>query len=127
MSELNDLKNYIIEFNEQKDNVSYDYEGDYNKILNLCAEIDDKYYLGLCDYVYDMDFVDDNEMEYLIERNSTDIDRLRCFIGDTYSAAIYKLDGYGNLANIDSSDIECLIEEVTQIIEDRVKDLEPEM
>ena len=44
-------------------------------------------------------------------------DKERVFINDTYDANLYRLDGYGNLTNVDISDFE-------ELIDDLVNDLE---
>ena len=59
-----------------------------------------------------------------IENNSDSIDRLRCFVGDTYSDDIYCLDGYGNLKNINDGDFETLCEDLARIVEQQLDEQE---
>ena len=69
----------------------------------------------------DYDFVDDEVLEYIVKKESLGgISRLRCFIGDTYDANLYRLDGYGNLANVDNSDFEYLIDDIVQSLEEDI-------
>ena len=77
----------------------------------------------MVDYIREQEFVDDDDMKYWIEQANNDVDRLRCFIGDTYSDTIYKLDGYGNLENVDRGDFECLCDELIDILRDNIKEL----
>ena len=125
MSEINDKRKLLRTLKEIKENLSWEYDTDYNKIWNECSEVDNKY--GdpyLCDYISEENYVQNDElMEFLIKNNSDSLDRLRCFIGNTYSADLYKLDGYGNLQNIDKSDIECLCDELINKLNANIKEL----
>ena len=81
----------------------------YNKIYNLISDCDE-----LLEILYDYNFIDYLEAENILinETKEGGIDRARCFIGDTYSDDIYKLNGYGNLANICDQDFESLINDI---------------
>ena len=73
-------------------------------------------------YLYDtcrelVAFVDDEILDYLIKENSSDINRLRCFIGDTYSDTIYKVNDYGNLENVEQDDFSYVIDEMIELLE----------
>ena len=61
-------------------------------------------------------------MEYaiLVEQSKNGLSSLRCFIGDTYNAGLYRLDGCGNLANVDNSDFEYLIDDIVQTLEEDI-------
>lgn len=101
-----------------KSNLGYDMQGNYSDLWNLCVDYDNEHSdLYLTDRITEENYVDDELLEYLIKENSTDIRRLRCFIGDTYDDNIYRLDGYGNLANVEKDDFECLIDELIGTIE----------
>ena len=64
------------------------------------------------------EFVDDEILTYLIKENSDSVSRLRCFINDTNDDNIYKLDGYGNLENVNINDFEfCIDEAITKLKE----------
>lgn len=125
MSEITDKRNLIQTLKEIKENLSWDNEKNYYDIINACTDCDNEYGEPyLVDYIYGYDFVNDDDMRYLIERADNDIDRLRCFIGNTYSDTIYKLDGYGNLQNVDSGDFECLCDELIDMLRENVKELQ---
>ena len=66
---------------------------------------------------------EDEISEIFIPQNSDSLARLRCFIGDTYSSDLYKIDGYGNLQNIDKSDLECLCDELIGMLRTNLKEL----
>ncbi len=74
-------------------------------------------------YLYDttqelVEFVDDEILKYLIEKNSDSVSRLRCFINDTSDDNIYKLNGYGNLENVNTDDFKfCIDEAITKLKE----------
>lgn len=125
MSEITDKRNLIRTLKEIKENLSYDYRKDYSQIYNACVEIDNKYQQSpyLTDYISYQDFVDEESLDYLIQQADNDIDRLRCFIGDTYSADIYKLDGYGNLQNVDSDDLKMLCDDLIEIVRDNLREM----
>lgn len=123
---MKNLKIKTIEkLEELKNNLSYDWEQDYCDMVNTMIDYDNEAQDNL--YLYDhlrdcVEFVTWEDMEYLISQCENDVDRLRCFIGDTYSADIYKLDGYGNLENVDKSDFEYCIEEAIDILETSLKE-----
>lgn len=48
----------------------------------------------------EQNYVTSDDEDMVISENSDSIDRLRYFIGDTYSADIYRIDGYGNLEKV---------------------------
>lgn len=94
----------------------------YNKIYNACVEIDCNVSgLDLTDYIYEQNFIVSEEDEKIaIENNSDSIDRLRCFVGDTYSDDVYCLEGYGNLKNVNDGDFETLCEDLARIVEQQL-------
>lgn len=111
----NELKEKTIKkLEELKEKLSgQTYEENYCDLVNTLVDYDNEAHDNL--YLYDcmheiVEFVDDEIMEYLIKECNNDIDRLRCFIGDTHSDYIYKLDGYGNLENVTDDDFEYCID-----------------
>ncbi len=126
MSEIRDRRQLIRDLKDLQENGLIGVEREYNQIYNLCCDIDNKYgNYELTDHITEQDFVlNDEILDGLIKQNSDDIDRLRCFIGDTYSADIYRIDGYGNLANVTSGDMEMLVDELIDIAKDQIKELQ---
>lgn len=79
----------------------------------MCADYDNEHRgVYLTDRITQHDFVGDEELEYIVKEQATDLSRLRCFLGDTYDANIYRLDGYGNLVNVEKDDFESLIDDL---------------
>lgn len=119
----NELKEKTIKrLEELKERLSgQTYEENYRDLVNTLIDYDNEAQDTL--YLYDsmretVEFVDDEIMEYLIKDCDNDIDRLRCFIGDTHSDYIYKLDGYGNLENVTDDDFEhCIDNAIEQLKE----------
>ncbi len=88
-------------------------EKNYCDIWNACADFDNEHRGSyITDKITAYDFVTEDLLEYIVKENATDLSRLRCFIGNTYDADIYMLDGYGNLQNVEESDFENLIDDI---------------
>lgn len=83
----------------------------YSNIWNACADFDNGHRgFYLTDRIQEQDFVTEDVLEYIVKKNATELSRLRCFINDTYEDDIYRLDGYGNLANVNDDDFEDLLD-----------------
>lgn len=122
MENLNKLKKETIKkLEEIKNNLSYNNEENYTNMINTMIDYDNEAQDNL--YLYDstqelVNFVDDEILSYLIKENSDSVSRLRCFINDTNDDNIYKLNGYGNLENVDKNDFEfCIDEAITTLKE----------
>lgn len=113
---------FIEELIEIKNDLGYDQSRNYSKIWNACADYDNTHRgVYLTDRISEKDFVPEELLEYIVKENANDLSRLRCFIGDTYDDDIYRLDGYGNLANVDIDDFEDLIDELTEYLADDIR------
>lgn len=110
--EVKDIKSKIKkEVFENIKNIIYDFDGDHS----TC------YYDDLRDI---SDILDDDDLDYWLEEAAKEgIDRVRCFVADTYSDDIYKLDGYNNLANVTDGDLESLVYDLTEKIKDDIEEL----
>ena len=111
-----------------KAQLNHDFDTSFERISDCCHDYDNEYgtefYAKLCD----LDLIwEEDDMAIHIERAENDINRLRCFIGDTHYANIYKLDGYGNLQNISLSDLEDACDYVIETAKTEIKDLKNEM
>lgn len=111
---------FMDDLSEFKCGLGYDHNDTYSKLWNKCAEFDNKHGTSLTDTITDYDFVTEDILEYIVKENATDLSRLRFFIGDTYDADIYRLDGYGNLANVDKSDFEYIIDELIENLQEQI-------
>ena len=115
-------REFIEQLGILKDGLGWDMEENYANLWNACADYDNNHRgLYLTDRIQAYDFVDDEILEYIVKEQSLGgVSRLRCFIGDTYDANLYRLDGYGNLANVDNSDFEYLINDIVQSLEEDI-------
>lgn len=113
IKQLKDFKSTI------RNRTNYD---NYHELYNLCCDLEEGTNLYLTDKINDKDFVCDDMEDYLIKQNSDSIERLRYFIGDTYHDWIYRLDGYGNLENVDNDDFEYLCDELIDMVNDYFKE-----
>lgn len=97
------------------------YDDIYCELDNILIEYDNEAQdnLYLCDALNEIgNFVDEEILPDLIKNCNDDIDRLRCFIGYTNVASIYKLDGYGNLENVNDDDFIYCIDKIIERIKE---------
>lgn len=115
-------REFIEQLGILKDGLGWDMEENYANLWNACADYDNNHRGSyLTDRIQAYDFVDDEILEYIVKEQSLGgVSRLRCFIGDTYDANLYRLDGCGNLANVDNSDFEYLINDIVQSLEEDI-------
>lgn len=117
---ISELKN-LFNQNDSKYNI-------YMKICNVLNNFDcenDTYYAD--DFRELSDLLDEDDVYYWLNLACKDgIDRVRCFINDTYSDDIYKLDGYNNLSNVSESDLRDAVDDVINNIESDIEDLKQE-
>lgn len=118
MSLINDKRKIIKALNEEKEKIDYASEEEYKKIYNLCSSDE-----VLIEYLDEQNFITSDDEDRVIAENSDSIDRLRYFIGDTYSAEIYRIDGYGNLENVTSEDLKDLCDDLIHELRREIQDL----
>ena len=118
MSLINDKRRIIKELNDIKETIDCVTEDEYKKIYNACSADDD-----ILDYLEEQNYVTSDDEDMVISENSDSIDRLRYFIGDTYSADIYRIDGYGNLENVTSEDLKDLCDDLVAQLRTQVQEL----
>ena len=118
MSLINDKRRIIKELNDIKETIDCGTEDEYKIIYNACSADDD-----ILDYLEEQNYVTSDDEDMVISENSDSIDRLRYFIGDTYSADIYRIDGYGNLENITSEDLKDLCDDLVAQLRTQVQEL----
>lgn len=119
---LKELKEKIENFN-----ISYDYEQNYCDLYNAVVDYENETqnFIGLSDAFND--FVNYDLAEE-IARNELDnggLVRLYYFLGDAnLNNNIFKINGYGNLEDIDIDDFNYLKEELLDIINDNLEEEE---
>ena len=118
MSLINDKRKIIKALNEEKEKIGYASEEEYKKIYNLCSSDE-----VLIEYLDEQNYITSDDEDRVIAENSDSIDRLRYFIGDTYSAEIYRIDGYGNLENVTSEDLKDLCDDLIHELRREIQDL----
>lgn len=118
MSLINDKRKIIKALNEEKEKIDYASEEEYKKIYNLCSSDE-----VLIEYLDEQNYITSDDEDRVIAENSDSIDRLRYFIGDTYSAEIYRIDGYGNLENVTSEDLKDLCDDLIHELRREIQDL----
>lgn len=118
MKKLNELKKETIKnLEEVKNNLSYDMEENYCNMINTMIDYDNKAQDNLC--LYDtcrelVEFVDEETLQYYIEYQVKEfgMDRLfYMFSGVNNVCGIYKVDGYGNLEDVEIYEFEYCINE----------------
>ncbi len=125
MKEISYKRKLLKELKQYKDEVGFDNEQNYSKLYNLCVDCDNEYGEPyLTDHIRESDLVDDDDVKYLMEKIGNDIDRMRCFIGDTTSDTVYRLDGYGNLDNVARCDFLDLADELIDMLKENIKSLQ---
>lgn len=86
----------------------------YNEIYNIVS--DDSKLLEILD---GYQFECDESLEFLFKAAAeSGMSRMRCFLGNTQDADIYRLDGYANLENVTDDDFEMCIDEIIDNMED---------
>lgn len=88
----------------------HDWYNYYNEALEYCLEKDSE-------YDYDFGIVDSELVEEIAKNELKEggLLRLRCFLGDTEATSeYYRIDGYGNLADIELEDLKFWLQEIIE-------------
>lgn len=100
----NEIKNQIEEAKKQLNN--YNYYKCYNILYNICEETGKEWLIDDIATSEEAEEIAKNELE------RGGLDRLFYFLSMDNLADLYKVNGYGNLENIDKSDLMDIIEEL---------------
>ncbi len=127
MNKINALKNAKLELNdiyERLEDGDLFYPQDaYREIEQICMDYEDNANdSSLYDYLQEQYIIDDEGVTLELERLQNDLTRIRYFIGNTYDADIYRIDGYGNLANVDTNYMKDLCEEMIDEVDRQIED-----
>lgn len=109
-----DILKKLRELKEELPNLSY------NTIYSRLEDIvNDGEVIPLGSYLYnniitseEADDIARNELD-----NGNGIDRLRCFINNTYADDLYILNGYGNLSNVTQGEFKSVIDSMIDRVE----------
>lgn len=121
MKELRELKE-IVENIE----ITYDYEETYCNLKN-----------AVIDYMndtqdWDFDYIGEDIIDYELAEEQTKHEleqggliRLYYFLGDVnLNNNLFKVDGYGNLQDLEKTDLEYMKEEILDLINDKLAEIE---
>lgn len=121
MKELRELKEKI-----ENIKIDYDYEESYTNLYNTVIDyMNDTQDFDL-EYLFE-DFIDYETAEEIArnELNNGGLVRLSYYLGDVnLNDEIFKLDGYGNLENIDIDDLNKLKDEILENIDNKLAESE---
>ena len=126
MNEIHARKKLINLLNEEVKDIDTKCKKDvFENIKNLIEDFDADHSTDYYDNLREIsNILDDDDVDYWLKiATKAGIDRVRCFVADTYSDDIYKLDGYNNLANVTDGDLESLVYDLTENIKDGIKEL----
>lgn len=116
---LEELKDKIEEIE-----ITYDYEDTYNSLYNTVIDYENK------TQDWDFEYLFENYVSYDVaediaknELQNSGLVRLYYFLGDAnLNNSLFKINGYGNLEDINKEDLEYLKEEIINIIDNKLKE-----
>lgn len=121
MKELKELKEIV-----ENINVTYDYEESYCNLKN-----------AIIDYMnttqdWDFDYIGEDIIDYELaeeqakhELEQGGLARLYYYLGDAnFNNNLFKVDGYGNLQDLEKTDLENMKEEILDLINDKLSESE---
>lgn len=119
MSKLEELKNELESIES-----SYDYDGYYTQLRNAVIDYENESQDWDLDGFFD-EFVDYEIAEEIAKQQLEEggLIRLYYFMGDAnFNNEIFRIDGYGNLTDIDKGDLDCLKDDLLDAVNDKLKE-----
>ena len=119
MEKLEELKERI-----EGIEITYDYDQTYTDLLNATIDYQNDTQTWNFEYLFE-DIIDyetaEEQAKYELENGG--LIRLYYFLGDAnLNNEIFKIDGYGNLTDIEKSDLEYIKEEILNIINEKMEE-----
>lgn len=119
MEKLEELKERI-----EGIEITYDYDQTYTDLLNATIDYQNDTQTWDFEYLFE-DIIDyeaaEEQAKYELENGG--LVRLYYYLGDAnLNNEIFKIDGYGNLTDIDKSDLEYIKEEILNIIDEKMEE-----
>lgn len=119
MSKLEELKNELESIES-----TYDYDGYYTQLRNAVIDYENE------SQDWDLDGFFEEYVDYEIaeeiakhELETGGLIRLYYFMGDAnFNNEIFRIDGYGNLTNVDKDDLDCLKDDLLDAVNDKLKE-----
>ena len=118
MKKLEELKEKINNIE-----ITYDYEETYNNLYNTIIDYQNDTQNWSFEYLFE-DIIDYEIAEEIAKREleTGGLLRLYYFLGDAnFNNSIFKINGYGNLEDIEKDDLLYLKEEILNIIENEME------
>lgn len=119
MEKLEELKERI-----EGIEITYDYDQTYTDLLNATIDYQNDTQTWDFEYLFE-DIIDYEIAEDIAKRELEEggLIRLYYFLGDAnLNNEIFKIDGYGNLTDIEKSDLEYIKEEILNIIDEKMEE-----
>lgn len=119
MEKLEELKERI-----EGIEITYDYDQTYTDLLNATIDYQNDTQTWDFEHLFE-DIIDyetaEEQAKYELENGG--LIRLYYFLGDAnLNNEIFKIDGYGNLTDIEKSDLEYIKEEILDIIDEKMEE-----
>lgn len=119
MKDLKELKERI-----ENIEVTYDYEQVYCDLINATIDYQNETQNWIFEDLF-QDFVDYEIAEDIAkhELDNGGLIRLYYFLGSAnLNNSIFRIDAYGNLEDVDKDDLQCLKDDILQVIEDNLEE-----
>lgn len=119
---LEELKEKIEEIE-----ITYDYEDTYNNLYNTVIDYEND--TQDCDFEYLFeDYINYDVAEDIargeLSKNGGGLIRIYYFLGDAnLNNDLFRIDGYGNLEDINKEDLEYLKDEILNIIDNKLEEV----
>lgn len=120
--------NKLQELKEKIENIesSYDYDTYYTELLNTTIDYQNDTQDWCFEYLFE-DIIDYEIAEDIAKNELKEggLIRLYYFLGDAnLNNEIFKIDGYGNLTDIQKNDLDYIKEQIIEIIDKKIKESE---
>jgi hypothetical protein len=104
--------------------ISYDYEDAYTDLINATIDYQNETQDWCFEYLFE-DIIDYDTAEEIAkhEIDKGGLLRLYYFLGDAnLNNALFRIDGYGNLTDVSKEDLECLKDEILNLINNKLEE-----
>ena len=116
---LEELKNKI-----ENIEIDYDYDTTYRNLYDACNDYMNESQKWDFDYIFE-DFIDYDTAEEIAKQELENGGLIRVYymLGDAnLNNELFKINGYGNLEDVDIDDLRYIKEEILDVINDKLKE-----
>lgn len=116
---LEELKNKI-----ENIEIDYDYDTTYRNLYNACNDYMNESQKWDFDYIFE-DFIDYDTAEEIAKQELENGGLIRVYymLGDAnLNNELFKINGYGNLEDVDIDDLRYIKEEILDVINNKLKE-----